>query len=803
MRAATASPIPPSSPSAPAACRHCGDPCRTPIVTEDGTFCCTGCEAVFRILAAHDLGAFYACEIAPGVSQADAGTRDGGRFALLDDPAVAARFVHGAGQRDAIATFVLPALHCASCVWLLEQLYRFGSGIGRSEVDLLQRTLRVHFSPAVISVRALAERIAALGYEPLLDAERPAAEIPQSRRDLYLKIGVAGFAFGNVMLFSIPQYANGGPLDPEFQRLFNTLNLLFAVPVLVYSAADYFRGAWNAIRGRTMVLDVPIALGLVALFGRSVVDIAGGRGEGFLDSFAGLVFFLLIGRLFQQKAFEAIAFDRTMRSFFPLSVRVERNGTSEMTALEALRPGDVMALRPHEVVPADATLLDDRADLDYAFVTGESAPQEVRGGAAVAAGGRVIGRTLRAAVIRPVSHSRLAALWNHPVFARPKARWLTTVTARFGWWFTAGAVLLAVAGALAWWPDVAMALQVATAVLIIACPCALTLAAPIALGTAMGRLGTRGCYLKHPAVVLDLGRINAIAFDKTGTLTSASGDVQVRTAGLTAEDWCKVQRLAGESVHPISRAISGRGELVGQVSDVREAPGCGLTGCVDGTRVVIGRASFVATEAARLLPAGDDRTWAVVGDRAPGWISVEIEARPGITDAIRRLASRYRVWLLSGDAAHERSRWERLFGRQLRFRLSPEAKLAALSEHQAAATRVLMVGDGLNDAAALAGADVGLAVSDDTACLVPACDGVVRGERLQYLPEFLGYARLARRVIALCFVVSIVYNVLGLGLALAGRLTPLATAILMPLSSMTVIGLAAGLMRRAARELPA
>ena len=522
---------------------------------------------MFRVIADHDLGAFYACDPGAGVSQAAAATRDPARFAVLDDPAVASRFVESLPGGDAVATFAVPALHCASCVWLLERLYRTGDGIGRSEVDLLRRTVRVHFSPATISLRAVAERIAALGYEPLLDSERPAAAMPPARRTLYLKIGLAGFAFGNVMLFSIPRYANGAPLDPQFQRLFDTLNILFAIPVLLYSASDYFRSSWAALRTRTMVLEVPVAIGLVALFGRSAFDIVTRHGEGFLDSFSGLVFFLLIGRLFQQKTFDAIAFDRTMKSFMPLSVRVERGTTAEMRPLEALRSGDTIAIRPQEVVPADGLLVDEHGEIDYAFVTGESTPHDVRRGETVSAGGRVLGRTLRFAVTRPVSHSRLADLWNHPVFARPKAHWLTSVSSRFGWWFTVGALALALAGAIAWWPDAAMSLQVATAVLIIACPCALTLAAPIALGTAMGRLGAHGCYLKHPAVALDLGRIDTIAFDKTGTLTTTAGEARVTTSGFTPGEWQRIQRLAAESVHPVSRAIAGRAEVIGEGHD--------------------------------------------------------------------------------------------------------------------------------------------------------------------------------------------------------------------------------------------
>lgn len=746
--------------------------------------------------------AFYTCDVQPGTSQKTVGTRDPARFAALDDPEVARRFVTPRPGDLARVAFPVPAMHCASCLWLLEQLWRFHPGIARSEANLLTRTVTVEFRPGAISLRQVAEQLAALGYEPVLDQE-PAAGVPAVRRRLYLKIGVAGFAFGNVMLFSVPRYANGAPLEPWFATLFGFLNVAFSLPVLFYSAADYFRAAWSALRGRTITLDVPIAIGLAVLFGRSAVEIVTGAGEGFLDSFSGLVFFLLIGKLFQQKAFESIAFDRTVQSFLPLSVRVEHDDGVRMTRVEALKPGDTMALRAQEVVPADAVLLDEAGAIDYAFVTGEQAPVPVTRGALVHAGGRVSGHGLRLTVARAVSHSALARLWTDPVFAEDKAHWLTSLLARFGWWFTVVAMALALAGAVAWWPDGRKAAEVATAVLIIACPCAFTLAAPITLGTAMGVLGRAGFYLKQPAVALDLSRIDTIAFDKTGTLTTAAADAAAACTGLDDADWTLVRRLAAQSVHPISRAIAGDLTGAGRIDAIEEVPGQGVRGQIDGRHVAIGSAAFIARLTGATVtaePGADLTTWVAVDGRA-GTVRLTSGERPGMRAAAADIARRMPAWLLSGDHATDAARWTAVFGDRMRFRQSPEDKLAAVRAEQAAGRRMAMIGDGLNDAGALAAADVGVAVSDDTACLVPACDAVIRGDRLSRLPVFLAYAARARRVIVVCFLVSLAYNALGLGLALTGTLTPLATAILMPVSSLTIVGLSVGLMRRRTREV--
>ena len=801
-----------SSPEPPATlelCRHCGDPCDLDAVrTTGGPFCCRGCETVFNLLRTNGMEAFYACDVVPGMSQKATAALDRDRFALLDDRTIAARLITFDDGVTARATLSVPAVHCASCVWLLEQLWRFDDGVTRSEVDLLRRSVRVEYRPDATTLRRIAERVASLGYEPLVSPEEAAPPPPTVRRRLHLQIGVAGFAFGNIMLFSIPRYVNGAPLDGGFQRLFDVLNVLFAIPVLLFSAQDYFRTAWHVVRGRSMSLEVPVALGLAVLFLRSVVDIATAHSEGFLDSFAGLVFFLLLGRLFQQKVFDRIAFDRTFRSFLPLSVRVECGDRLELRPLERLQPGDCIQIRRNEVVPADAALLDPSGSIDYAFITGEQTPVPVHNGELVRAGGRAADRALRLRIIRDVSHSHIANLWNNPVFAKPKSRWLTDITARFGAWFTVGAIALAAGGAIAWWPDAAAAASVATAVLIIACPCALTLAAPITLGTAMGQLGRRGFYLKHPAVALDLSRIDCVVFDKTGTLTGGSDRTVDEASPLSQRAWSFVRTLASHSLHPVSRAIASISTLnstpqhIVTMTHVVEQPGAGISAVINGVDVAIGGADF-AGRPGDTLDADTARTFVRAGHER-GWVRLSPAIRPGAEAAARALSKLYDVCLLSGDHDGERLRWTGVFGENMRFRQTPEDKLMFVKDARAKGRHVLMIGDGLNDSGALAAADVGVSVSDETACIVPACDAVISGAQLEDLPAFIEYAASSRSVVFICFVVSVVYNVVGLSLALRGSLTPLASAILMPVSSLTIVALSSGSMRWLAhRILPA
>jgi Cu+-exporting ATPase len=481
-------------------------------------------------------------------------------------------------------------------------------------------------------------------------------------------------------------------------------------------------------------------------------------------------------------------------------------------------------VRAQEIVPADALVLDvpgaggqsrtEGGTIDYAFITGEATPVPVAAGDIVRAGGRVAAGMLRLRVVREVSHSDLARLWQNPVFSRPKRRWLSNVNATFGAWFTGAAILLAAAGAIAWWPDGAAAVSVATAVLIVACPCALTMSAPITLGTAAALLGGRGLYLKDPAVALDLSRIDTVAFDKTGTLTSVAEQPSVEIHGISATAWALVRALAAVSTHPASRAmaaadymgaadstdVADRLRSVGQPVGIVEEPGRGIRGVVGGEAVAIGSPAFIAATTGA-IPFGPDHATFIVAGQERGWVRIATAARPGVEDAARALAEGHDLFLVSGDHHVEQTRWERLFGSRMRFRQSPDDKLSFVRAAREEGRRVLMVGDGLNDAGALAAADVGMAVSDGTACMAPACDAVIDGRRLVHLPRFLHYARRARQIVVLCFLVSIAYNAIGLTLALRGALTPLTAAILMPVSSLSVIALSSGAMRWSARRL--
>lgn len=774
-------------------CVHCGEPVPAALASSDELpFCCDGCRAVYTILQQNGLCTYYDVSSERPNTAASVGAFDGQAF---DSPTVRRYIVEHERDNVVQLMFTVPSIHCASCVWLLERLERLNSGVLRSRVDVMRKIVRVEADLSITSISAIANLMASLGYPPVVTAEGGFPQASSERRSIYLRLGVAGFAMANVMIFSIAQYLAGDTILPAgLEFVFAVASVILSVPVLVYSASPWFTASWAAIRHKTLTLDVPVAVGIAILFARSIADVVLGVSEGYLDSFNGLVFFLLIGRLFQQKAFDAVAFDRTWRSFFPLTVRRLEQGATVNVPIDDVRIGDVVALRPGEVLPCDATLNSPVAYVDYAFVTGESTPVECVEGDSLHAGGRVIGRAITCTVTREAHRGYLASLWERQ-HNRKKRSTLLDVSSSFGKAFVLSAFAIAVGGALWWLPDVSMSLQVLTAVLIIACPCALTLAAPVALGTAMGRLARKGIFVKNVAALLELAYVRTVVFDKTGTLTHAT----VTADGLevlTDHEIALVASVAAQSTHPVSRALCQALPQSGLrlPASFRELPGCGITATIDGHEVVIGSGPWVCQVTdvdTSVLPEDTMNTTMIAIDGGlRATIRIRSIMRKGVPQLVQSLRSRHAVRLVSGDSHRDRTLFESVFrDDEMTFNAMPEDKLQAITEHRHSNGGTLMVGDGLNDGPALSAADVAIAVTDDTATIVPACDVIMRADAVSAIPSLLAVARDTHKIVWVNFLVSMVYNAVGISMAVMGVLSPLAVAILMPVSSLTVIAI--------------
>ncbi len=791
-------------PQAPAeqVCAHCGEAAgKHPVIAGGHAFCCDGCRIVFELL--HEGPENLTCDL-PDLSQKKIDLdRASGKFAFLDLPDVQEQLLDFREGDTCTVTFFIPSIHCSSCIWVLEHLYKFREGISQSRVHFLRKELYVVFDRQKISLRELVSLLTALGYEPRLqlsDLEKPKSSVTD--RSLYLKLGVAGFAFGNIMLLALPEYlAFESFLSSPFRSFFGYLSILLSLPVLLYSSTEYFSSALAGLRHRIINIDVPISIGILVLFFRSVFEIVTGAGPGYLDSFAGLLFFLLIGKVFQKKTYDALSFDRDFRSYFPISVlRIEKDGERPV-ALPELRVGDRIRIRNEELVPADASLLSPEAWIDYSFVTGESRLVKKQKGEILFAGGRIKGQAVELQVIKEVSQSYLTRMWNRNLFREQKKSRLAGLSDTVAKYFTAVVLVLAAGSFFYWLPQShTMAWNAFTAVLIVACPCALALSIPFALGNALRILGKTGFFVKNTETLETMARVNALVFDKTGTLTEQGSAPVVfhplHGGELTGEEKRWIRRLAGQSTHPLSQQICQTlgGPDSEPLQSYREIPGKGIEGRVAGRRIRLGSATWILNGA---RPPGDEsdegsRVFVAIDREVRGYFTIRPKYRPGLLEVVKPLQNRYWVAVLSGDQDFERPLLEKALGARvhMRFQQSPEAKLEFIQQLQKDNKTVMMLGDGLNDAGALRQSDVGVAVTENTAAFTPACDAILTAEKLPLLPRLLRYSHSSIRVVLISFAISFLYNLIGLSFAVSGQLSPVIAAILMPLSSITVVAFA-------------
>jgi P-type Cu+ transporter len=799
-----------------ATCFHCGLPCADTRFAE-GTkrFCCQGCLIVHELLNESGLGQFYELSQHPGVRIGR--TSPLAKWAYLDEPTVQQRLLDFTDGKIGRVTFHVPAIHCVACVWLLENLFRLRQGIGKSQVNFPRREVSIQFAIEQISLSGVAELLASIGYEPqltLATLEKPKPN--PARKKQWLQMGVAGFAFGNIMLFSFPAYLG---LDHSgaagLRLLFGYLSLALAAPVVVFSASDYWRSALVSLRQRVMTLDIPIALGLAALYARSAFEIISGQGAGYLDSLAGLVFFLLCGRVFQQKTHERMAFDRDYKCFFPLSVMRVTGSGEESVALSSLRVGDRLRLRNRELVPADARLLSEAALIDYSFVTGESEPVAKQAGDYLYAGGQAVGGVVEVETVKPVSQSHLASLWDHETFRKERDHNLNTLTNRFSRRFTLIVIAIAVGAGLVWAVagDGRRGLQAFTSVLIVACPCALALAGPFALGTAQRLLARSSVFLKNAMVLERMSQVNTIVFDKTGTLTAPQADDVVfqaapGTGHLSAPEASWIGAVVSQSTHPhamrIAESLSGQ-RASAPASEFAEVAGCGLVGGVQGREIRVGSRAWLEAGGVVLpeTPATlGSATFVAIDGNYRGVFNQNHRLRPETDRLLSELSRRHELALLTGDNEKERERFAGLFGpkARLHFNQSPFDKLGFIRALQESRQNVMMVGDGLNDAGALRQSDIGVAVVEQIGTFSPASDVILEAGQVPRLGRILALARRTVRIVRWSFGISAAYNVVGISIAAAGKLSPLACAVLMPLSSVSVVLFACGAVNWASRK---
>ncbi|MGK9476193.1 heavy metal translocating P-type ATPase [Melioribacter sp. OK-6-Me] len=774
-------------------CYHCGDDCSDDsIAIGDKYFCCNGCKTVYEILNSANLCNYYNIEPGAGIKKQNKSYRN---FEFLDDPDLKDKLIDFSDGRITTVTFHIPQIHCSSCIWVLENLNKLDEGVITSRVNFPKKKLFVKYSEGKTSLRKIVELLDSINYEPLLTHEgKEEDKLKEINKKLYFKVGIAGFSFGNIMMLSFPEYLSlGTNSDTELKTIFSYLNLLLASPVVFYSSSDYFTSAFKGLKNKIVNIDVPIALGIIVLFLRSLYEIITSTGAGYLDSLAGLVFFLLIGKVFQNKIYHSLSFERNYKSYFPISVTIRKNHNETAVPLEKLKVGDRMIIRNGEIVPADSILIKGEAYIDYSFVTGESEPVKLKNGDIIYAGGRQQGGTIEAESIKEVSQSYLTRLWNDATFRKNNESRTESLVDFVSKYFTAIVISIAIITFFYWSTEnYLIAFNAFTAVLIVACPCALALSIPFTFGNALRIFGRNKFYLKSISVVETLSKITTVVFDKTGTITDNKFPhvefILVKQVD-PKELMPAIKSLVINSSHPLSRTIVEylKGFSTIDFSEFKEYPGKGLEAKLNGKLYKVGTPEYTGFDASLTNDSSINVTVTANGE-ALGYFKIKTKYRNKLDEVISHLNSRYKLFLLTGDTEREKPKLEKYFiSGSILFRQSPFDKLEFIQKLKAKGDIVMMIGDGLNDAGALQKSDAGISISDSINNFTPACDAILDADSFSLLHKFLEYSITSRFIVYASFLVSFVYNAVGLYFATTGKLQPVIAAILMPLSSITIV----------------
>lgn len=776
-------------------CYHCDDQIvGSPYVHEDKQFCCGGCRSVYLILSEGDMLTYYRLNEGAGISQKNRRSTD---YLHLDAPDVHEYFVDFADESLEKVRFSVPQIHCSSCLWLLEHLNQLDSRIHSSRVHFVKQRVSITYDPRELKLSEVAALLARIGYEPLIslqDRDNSVSEVMGGDRKLITKIAVAGFAFGNIMLFSFPEYLGLSSHNSGLGRVFDFLNLALAIPVLVFCASDILKSAWRGIRMKQLNMNVPLMLGIVTVFTRSVYEILTNTGEGYLDSFSGLVFFLLIGRWFQHRTHSRISFDRDYRSYFPISSFVLADGEEVATPLEKLRVGDILRIKNGELIPADGILISEDAFIDYSFVTGEAEPIHKLNGEKIYAGGRIEGKSAKISLLKSVSSSYLTQLWNDEAdLGQSKSGPVSEISDRMAKVFTLTIVTIALITGAYWLAvDSSKAVFAFTSVLIIACPCAIALSIPFTMGEALRLVGSKNIFVRDISVLEIFTQTDQFIFDKTGTLTDSNQSaITFQGDALSDAECAQLSALTSQSTHPVSREINRylQCQRRDDISAFSEQPGVGVEGMVAGQRLQLlaPLSSVQGQEATRFLINGHLR----------GEFAISRNYREGLGEVLQDLASSHELALLSGDHDAERENLLQFFtdSAQMHFRQSPTDKQDFVLQSQKSGKKVAMVGDGLNDAGALRQSDIGIVVAADHTSFAPASDIIVSASAFKDIPRLMRFCRQSLTVVKTCYVIAILYNIVGLSYAVTASLSPLVAAILMPLSSVSIVLIGVALVR--------
>lgn len=806
-------------------CRHCGRPVPERRSSEDAdanaSFCCSGCETVYRLIHDSGLDDYYRHRNRDAALDVPLPSPTEASYEEFDDPTFADKFISARPDGTSETDLALEGLHCSACVWLLERLPSRTPGLVELRVDLARSRAWVRWDPASRTLSSIAATLDRLGYRPHpYRRDEQEAHARKEDRQLLIRLAVSGAVAGNCMLIAFALYSGQfSGMDLEHERLFRFASLVIALPAVWIGGSVFFRGAWKALRAGTISIDLPISLGILTATAGGAWNTIRGGGEVYFDSVTALIFLLLVGRYIQRKQLRRAADARDLlHALYPRRAHRVIGGRPDGTALEdvpldALQAEDIIEVHPGEVVPADGIAITGRTRLDRSLMTGESRPVALALGDEVQAGVTNLSGHLRLRVSATGRATRLGQLLERVESATRLRPTTVELADRIAGAFVAGVIALALVTLAYWWQrDATRAFDAVLAMLVVTCPCALGLATPLAFACALARAARSGLLIRSAVSIERLAHPGSIWLDKTGTLTEGN----VRLSGWWGDESAKTQAAALErhTTHPIAAAFEAFDDPTIDVADIEEIAGRGRTGLIDGDVWAIGsprlmRELGIDVDAARIDGVPIDAILDSIA-RAAGTPVVlsrnhQIVALASASDPVRPDAShsldalREQGWelhLLSGDDAHVVDRVGAALGFDAAHRhaeVSPEEKEARLHAVDWPTGRPapkpspnVMVGDGVNDAAALATADVGIGVRGGAEAALSACDIYLQRGGVDDLPRLIGGSRRTMRVVKRNLIFSLAYNSVGASLAFFGIIGPLGAALLMPLSSLTV-----------------
>lgn len=743
---------------------------------------------VYHILNQSDLCEYYSLNENPGISQRIKVRTD--KFAFLDDEKIQSQLISFRDEKQVHVTFYLPQMHCSSCLYLLENLHRLNEGVVSSKVNFTRKEVDIVLLIPETSLRKVAETLTSIGYEPYISLNDLKEKRPGINKSMVYQLGVAGFCFGNIMLMSFPEYLGIDASETSLRSVFRWLNFGLAIPVLLYSSLPFYISSWKSLKHKFLNIDAPIALAIIITFIRSAYEVINGTGGGYFDSMTGIVFFMLAGRILQDKTYRQLSFERDYTSYFPVAVSVIKENKETPTALPDIKPGDTLLIHNEELIPVDGILTKGKAYIDYSFVTGESLPVLKEIGELLYAGGKQTGGNIEILAVREVTQSYLTKLWNKDEMKKDSAVKSGSFVHLLSRYFTYIVFTIATVTAIYWqindpvrlWPAV-------TSIFIIACPCALLLSNTFTNGNILRILSRNRFFLRNAQTIEDIAKADHIVFDKTGTLTKTQEqNIVYEGLDLSRYQLEQIAALAAYSSHPLSRALLAYIDPQErfEISDFKETLGQGVEGSINDEVIKLGSYNFVTGNMDRQIGTA---TFISIQNKLLGYFLFSNQYREAIPGLLKKLKGHYHLSVLSGDNEAEKTTLQKIFGKKalLRFQQKPEDKLAFIKQLQERGHKVMMIGDGLNDAGALKQSNIGVALTEQVNNFTPSSDAIIEANQLSKLTKFIRLCRANRNIVVASFILSIGYNVIGLFFAVQGSLSPLTAAILMPSSSLSIL----------------